>query len=374
MRFIATDRIPGLLGRLVESGMSVWAPQVVKDTVNTVLFAPWTGLEEISLDAYTMLSAKQLVLPATERLFSYRYTLEGGRERIGIEPSPPADKETAVFGARACDARALAALDALFLPEEGSGYRDPGYAAHRAGLTVITLACTTCDSACFCSSFGKGPAETAGSDLILYPVEGGLLAEPVTEKGSQIAAFDIFEDSEQSKPELATTACIDLEGIGDKFLGAFNDLDFWQRATENCLSCGYCTYACPACHCFNIFDEMSSDREGERCRSWDACMFYVYTLETSGHNPRPSIAHRYRNRVGHKFSYYPANQGELLCTGCGRCIRNCPGGLDVRNVLKGLAAVEAATEPGTRKPGPSGPEAGKPGTEGPSANGPEAAR
>jgi ferredoxin len=79
---------------------------------------------------------------------------------------------------------------------------------------------------------------------------------------------------------------------------------------------------------------MHNDREGERCRSWDACTFYNYTVETSGHNPRPTIAHRWRNRLSHKFSYYPTNQQEILCTGCGRCIRGCPVGLDIRDILK----------------------------------------
>ena len=86
-------------------------------------------------------------------------------------------------------------------------------------------------------------------------------------------------------------------------------MDFWQRLTENCISCGFCTYGCPTCHCFNIHDEMRGDREGERLRSWDACMFHLYTQETSGHNPRPTLAHRYRNRINHKFSYYPGEPG-----------------------------------------------------------------
>ncbi|MCL6106000.1 MAG: 4Fe-4S dicluster domain-containing protein [Actinobacteria bacterium] len=332
MRFIAEDAIPRLLEHLAGGGRTVWAPRVVRDSVNTVLFAPWSAGEPVETGAYTHLSAKAALLPPTERLFGFGYLQAAGEERIELEPEEP-EESPVLFGARVCDARALAALDALFFPASG-GFNDPGYAGRRSGLTVITLACTTCDSACFCSSFGKGPAETDGSDLILYPVANGFLAEPVTDAGSELVRLDLFQDSRLEKPELAVTARVETAGLREKFIDLFSDIDLWRQVSEKCLSCGFCAYACPACHCFNIFDEMSGDREGERCRSWDSCMFYSYTLETSGHNPRPEIAHRYRNRIGHKFSYFPANRGEILCTGCGRCIRGCPAGVDIREVIR----------------------------------------
>ncbi len=336
MRFIAEENIPRLLGRLAANA-AVWAPQVVKDTVNTVLFAPWRAGGEIETGAYSALSAKELVLPATERLFSYRYRRAGEGERIGIKGCAPQER-VVIFGMRACDAKALAVLDALFLSRSAGSYNDPYYQGRRSGLTVITLACTSCDSACFCSSFEKGAAETAGSDLIFYPVSGGYLAGPVSEKGKELAAVDLFQDSSQEKPGLAKTAKVELVGIQQRLLERFDDIDFWRLATEVCLSCGYCSYACPACHCFNIFDETDGDRAGGRYRCWDACMFYAYTLESSGHNPRPEAAHRYRNRLAHKFSYFPLNRGEILCTGCGRCIRGCPAGLDFRDVIRAVSA------------------------------------
>jgi len=365
MKFIAQSNITELL-RALAAQAEVWAPRGLRGSGGAVMFERWRDDDQLDLEHFTSLSAKDLILPRTEKLFGFSYVfggaptgdasgsaptgcLPGGRETIEIESAEPAPR-TVLFGSRACDAKALTVLDALFNPPEGEAYGDPQYVGRRSTLSVITVACTTCDAACFCSSFENGTAEKAGSDLLLYPVEGGFLAEAVTDKGREIMSASgagsglvLFEESDQQLPKLAVTTIIDgLEGLEKQLPVIFEDLDFWQAITANCTSCGFCTYSCPTCHCFDIHDEMRGDREGERLRSWDACMFYLYTQETSGHNPRPTLAHRYRNRINHKFSYYPANQGKILCTGCGRCIRGCPVGLDIRAVLKAAADRAAA--------------------------------
>lgn len=358
MKFISGDNISELLEAL-SADATVWAPRELKGSGGTVMFERWRPGDPIDLEHYSSLSAKDVVLPRTEKLFGYTYAFGGSPfgtggalgegmpgsvtqsgEQIVIEPAEPA-QSTVLFGARACDAKAIQVLDALFKNPEGKGYNDPQYTARREGLTVITLACITCDDACFCSSFENGAAEKAGSDLILYPVDGGFLAEGVTGKGEELLSEPLFEESQLAPPPLAETAVIEgLERLQEILPGLFDDLDFWEKVSERCVSCGFCTYGCPTCHCFNIHDEMQGDRQGERLRSWDACMFALYTQETSGHNPRPTLAHRYRNRINHKFSYYPENQGEILCTGCGRCIRGCPAALDIRDVLR--EALKAA--------------------------------
>jgi len=370
MRFIAREKTQELLESL-SAEAQVWAPRELNGSGGTVMFERWSPGDPIAFEGFSTLSAKDMVLPRTEKLFGFRYTAgtgnmlaealeqgaglpaQGKNEHLDIESPGPAEKKV-LFGARACDAKALDVLDSLFNRDDGSAYEDPGYRARRAGLTVITLACTSCDDACFCSSFENGAAEKAGSDLIFYPVETGFLVEAVTARGEQIlsggegtvATERLFEESGLQPPALAETARV--EGIAEleSLLPAiFADLEFWERSTAQCISCGFCTYSCPTCHCFNIHDEMRGDREGERLRSWDACMFHIYTQEASGHNPRPTAAHRYRNRINHKFSYFPENQGQILCTGCGRCIRGCPAGLDIREVM--AAALARARERGS---------------------------
>jgi len=333
MKYITTDQIPVLLAELSSQG-PVWAPQELDDSGETVLFAPWRDDAQVELERFSSVSPKELVLPASEKLFAFSYDSTVDGEKLELRGALPEDSDLILFGARACDARSMTVLDALFGLEPGEAYNDPHYKARRRNFTVITLACTTCDAACFCSSWEEGPATTEGSDLLLYPVDGGYLAKAVTEKGEQILGLGVWDESDQELPELAVTDKVPLEDLQGKLLDIFSDLDFWDKVTARCVSCGYCTYACPTCYCFNIFDEMRSDRDGDRCRGWDACMFYMYTLETSGHNPRPTKAHRYRNRISHKFSYYPENQGTILCTGCGRCIRGCPVSLDIRQVLR----------------------------------------
>lgn len=334
MRFLAAEKLDVLLETLARSS-SLWVPTAAEDSAGTVMFEAWEPGTAPVLDRFTTLSAKELLLPASEKIFSFAYNLSEGEESIDIEPSSREGGAT-IFGTRACDAKAITVLDALFLQAPGKAYGDEQYRSRRIDLTVLTIACTTCDAACFCSSFENGPAEKAGSDVFLYPVEGGWLAEAITDRGRELTGGEPFADSDLEPPGLAVTRTVDITGLQEKLLEIFSNIDFWQEATAKCLSCGYCTYTCPACYCFNIFDEMRSDREGERLRGWDACMFSLYTRETSGHNPRPTTAHRYRNRISHKFSYYPANQGETLCTGCGRCIRGCPVGLDIRDVLTGV--------------------------------------
>ena len=79
---------------------------------------------------------------------------------------------------------------------------------------------------------------------------------------------------------------------------------------------------------------------------WDSCMFPEYTLHTSGHNPRATRKERTRNRISHKYSYFPSRFEVIACVGCGRCTGNCPENIDLIDILeksREASAKEAKT-------------------------------
>jgi len=316
---------------------------------DAIVFRPYDPSVSPELSKDATIAPKESVFPACEELMRYHYAKNlDDPSQAGLtltETIPPA-RPTVVFGARPCGARGFTTFDRVY---DTQAKCDPYYAARRQATTYVTLACSTPANTCFCHWVGSGPSDPQGSDVLLTPVAGGFVAEGVTEKGSLLLASTHLSDAgERVKEAEATKAkalaalktAPDLSGAPKALLAVFDDMDFWTDMSAKCVSCGACTYLCPTCYCFSITDEMRG-LEGSRIRTWDNCMLYQYTQEASGHNPRPTKAHRLKNRVGHKFSYYPdLHGGAIACCGCGRCIKSCPAGVDIREIV--LAAIDRA--------------------------------
>lgn len=284
----------------------------------------------------TTLSAKEIVFPKVERLLSY--TLAQGQ--VELEDATPRAVPTVVFGVRPCEAKAFAALDAVFNWDS----RDAFFNAHQHHLTVIGVGCTRADEACFCTSVGGGPADPEGSDILLVPVEGGYLAEVITEKGKAIQALapGIFKpagDGDHRAPAIEVEQAFDSTALTQQLPGLFED-PIWVGQSLRCVGCGACAFVCPTCVCFDIQEE-SDPRKGHRLRCWDSCGFHLFTQHASGHNPREVQSARWRQRIYHKFSYYPERYGMLGCVGCGKCTRACPADMNLKEHLVEAVGAKA---------------------------------
>jgi len=121
-----------------------------------------------------------------------------------------------------------------------------------------------------------------------------------------------------------------------EWLGANFESPLWQEWGLACLGCGACTHVCPTCHCFDLQDE-ATRREAVRLRNWDSCAMALFTAHAGGHNPRPTQTERRRQRVMHKFRYFPERFGLLACTGCGRCGRLCPAAVSIGEACREIA-------------------------------------
>lgn len=333
-KYISQQNFTTLLDRLISGGKRVVAPRM---NAGTVLYEPLQTASEMVLDQLPRRSGKEAFFPLCEDILSYE---KEGQQVSVSDVDPAAFPETVLMGVRPCDAAAIPVLDAVFSWD----YKDQFFLERRKKTTIIGLACTAADDACFCSAVGLSPGDPAGADLFLTPVDGGgYLCAMQSEKGSALVAAhpELFTEPDNvralplAEPQVER---IDLARVKQWLDEHFED-PAWDAIATRCVGCGACAFVCPVCHCFDIVDE-GTEKRGKRRKNWDACGFWKFTHHASGHNPRDGQPKRYRNRIMHKFKYYNDKFDKTLCTGCGRCIRLCPVGIDIAGIVAEIARRE----------------------------------
>ncbi len=312
----------------------VFAPQKIG---NYAQFLPFDGTQTLSLENphNTRFPPKALFLPQSEVMLKYNSRLNR-LENVGFKVKP-----RILFGIRPCDAKSFTLLDSVFVNED---YSDPYWNARRKSMIIIGNGCKEPPQTCFCTTVGGGPFHQDGLDALITETKDYYAIQIFTEKavslfeGLPIASEKDCDQIEAKQREIAESMPIAFtsENLKEK-LDLIFESNYWAKIAESCLGCGVCTFLCPTCFCFDIVDEV---QRGERVRNWDTCMFRVYSQEASGHNPRPSKKERTRQRLMHKYSYWLDHISEIGCTGCGRCVRYCPVGLDIRAMLREAGKYE----------------------------------
>jgi sulfhydrogenase subunit beta (sulfur reductase) len=347
MKKIAKQEIAGLLAKWRQD-FKVFVPSRESGVAEMVV---WDGQDTAFLGWYrnTVVPPKSKFLLNVEKMFGF--SKNGHSYQIQV-PSGEAPKQL-IFGIRPCDARAIGIIDLVFK----DAYEDRYYLSRREASVLVGLACVNPYDSCFCTSLGSGPGESRDVDLMLTDIGDAFLVEEVTEKGKSLmagveAAEAGVEDEKQAAAVKEAAAAkvtrkIDTKEITERLPGAFDNEAFWKKVAAKCVSCGICTFLCPTCYCFDINDEMLRG-DGARYRNWDSCSFPLYT-KMPAENPREAKWRRVRQKVNHKYTFYPMLFDVIACTGCGRCIRLCPVNWDITQTLTSVPEPSLPAAEGDKK-------------------------
>ena len=349
--FIEKFELNRLISLLRESGYCVVGPKIEQ---NAIVYAElesaadlplgWSDVQEPgiyrlrrtdteSYFAYNLgpHSWKQFLFPPRITVATADRTEEGWR----MESAKDDLRKYAFLGVRACELRAIAVQDRIFM---GGSYIDPVYQKRREAAFIIAVNCTQAAKTCFCTSMDSGPRCSNGYDLALTEITNGFEIEIGSEAGAVVLqrlahrpitnAESAIACNERNQAVAQISKHMSTEGIRDLLL---KNLEHprWDQMAESCLSCANCTMVCPTCFCSSVTEV--ADLQGdhvERQRTWDSCFNLDFSYIAGGivRNDRRS---RYRQWLTHKLASWHDQFDSSGCVGCGRCITWCPVGIDL---------------------------------------------
>jgi len=280
-------------------------------------------------------SPKRILMPQMDDLVRF----ERGRRKAVLDRT-----RRILFGLRACDAAAIAALDEFFRRD----YPDPHYLARREHMRLIVAACTKSEETCFCISAGSGPVAVDGFDVQLFDLGEIYLAEAGTPAGERMMdrGGRLFTDPPpdadrrmkefRENSEATQKTRLDLQRAQRIIRNGTAPAGFWEQVANRCLTCGGCAYLCPTCTCYDLQDRVEIKGKGIRRRLWDSCILGGFTREAGGHNPRGQQPSRLAHRYLHKLGGADVPGRAFRCVGCGRCDEVCMTHLGMIRVVTEL--------------------------------------
>jgi len=313
------------------------AEVLVPEKVNGLwTYTPFQGQDPLPNFLNSRIPPKSVFFPSMQALVEWKSS--GGS--VQLRSLTPAAGPKVLFGLRPCDARGLRILEPVFSQDN----QDIFYGQNLSRTLLLGVACRRPCPGSFCEQMGIDPQAAKDFDLSFREITQGFIVKVITEKGGKLTGGGVFfteaaaKEWEEARSEIKNkneTLSFDLEKVKTRVGERFTDEEFWMRVSLKCLNCGICTYLCPTCHCFDICD-LQIPGQGIRFRCFDSCAFPGFT-KMAVHNPREEKWRRYRQRVSHKFNFFPQNFQNVACVGCGRCVVHCPVNLDLRQVLLAIS-------------------------------------
>ncbi len=282
---------------------------------------------------------------------SIRQFLTSAVEPIGdyFKTKTENSKPFCIVGAKACDlSNALKVQDYVFL----EGDVDENYKKMRQQNLIISSDCTAIKETCFCLAFGIKPYPEELFDLNISPAENGYAVRIGSDRGEKIVAEnkDLFKDitwqmreeHERKRSDIVKKLTLQVSQLNfpqkellyDLMKNGYGD-GVWPSEALRCVECGACIMNCPTCHCFLLFD--TKDENGYfKGRIWDGCQYKNFTRVAGGASALRFREYRLRNRYIKKFEFFPSRINTYACTGCGRCVEDCPAKIDLRKIFATL--------------------------------------
>lgn len=214
-------------------------------------------------------------------------------------------------------------------------YKDVFYENRRNNVRIVNFACSHACKYGFCTTL-QGPKLNGGFSVQFIDIGDYYLAEIENEEFIVPELFkeaneeDIKKAEENVNQVFKEMEALPVKNIEKKI--RYND-ELWKKLGSYCINCGACNYSCPTCFCFDVHD-VNIGGEILRIREWDSCMLEGFSRLTGFNNPRKNNSDRLIQRFYHKLVYHKQNYCYYLCTGCGRCIEQCPVDIDIREVIK----------------------------------------
>ena len=308
---------------------AVFAPTIKKDKgtfsdTTLVAYDYVTSLTDIAFTEKTYFSAKSLLFPTREKMFTY--------EKGKLTETSSSPKPTIVF-LRSCDIHALDILDQMFL--NNGHFEDPYYKIRRENTKVFLLECPEAFNNCYCVSLNTN--KTTNYSVFIKKEEHGYSTKINDTEFKKYFSKNIKTTVE---PRFSEKDSMTVNIPDNIDVSLFNN-PLWDEYTARCIACGRCNTSCPTCSCFTVQSVTDSEDPGKvhRKRIWSSCQVKDFSCLAGNHNFRIPNGDRMRYKVLHKISDFKKRNNTHMCVGCGRCDDVCPEYISMAKSINKIAEI-----------------------------------